>query len=167
MSLIIGALLLQQDPDPFQVVTSFLESPILRIAGQLVLLLFVVLWAALVYWTYTDAARRGALSVLWGLVAVVFPFVGTLVYLIVRPPEYLDESRERQLELAVLERELRSNALWCPNCQNLIEKDYLVCPSCTRELKKPCVNCERPLSMEWGACPYCGTDQRSGEKLTW
>jgi len=167
MSPTIGALLLQQDPDPFQVVTDFLESPILRIAGQLLLLLFVVLWIALVYWTYTDAARRGALSVLWGIVAVIFPYVGTLIYLIVRPPEYLDESRERELELAVLERELRNNVLLCPNCRNLIEKDYLICPSCRWELKKPCVNCDRPLNMEWGTCPYCGTDQRSGKKLTW
>jgi hypothetical protein len=97
MSPTIGTLVLQQDPDPFQIVTNFLESPILRIAGQLVLLLFVVLWIALVYWTYTDASRRGALSILWGLVAVVVPYVGTLIYLIVRPPEYLEESREREL----------------------------------------------------------------------
>jgi RNA polymerase subunit RPABC4/transcription elongation factor Spt4 len=165
MSPTIGALFLQQDP--FQVITNFLESPILRIAGQLVLLLFVVLWISLVYWTYTDASRRGALSVLWGIVAVAFPYVGTLIYLIVRPPEYLDESRERELELAVLERELRSDVLLCPNCRNLIERDFLICPSCRCELKKPCVNCDRPLNMEWGTCPYCGIDQQSGKKLTW
>ncbi|MGH3144752.1 MAG: zinc ribbon domain-containing protein [Rubrobacter sp.] len=167
MSSIVGALLLQQDPDPFQIMTDFLESPILRISGQLVLLLFIILWIALVYWTYADAARRGAMRVLWGIVAVVFPYVGTLIYLIVRPPEYLDDSRERELELAVLERELRSKVLLCPNCRNLIESDYVICPSCTWELKKPCINCERPLNMEWGTCPYCGTDQRSGKKMTW
>ena len=72
--------------DPFQVISDFLESPILRISGQLVALLFVVLWLALVYWTYTDATRRGSIRLLWGLVAVIFPYVGTLVYLIVRPP---------------------------------------------------------------------------------
>ncbi len=49
----------QQDPDPFQIISNFLESPILRISGQLVLLLFVVLWVSLVYWTYADASRRG------------------------------------------------------------------------------------------------------------
>ncbi|CAA9529199.1 MAG: hypothetical protein AVDCRST_MAG05-4251, partial [uncultured Rubrobacteraceae bacterium] len=105
--------LLLQGSDPFQVISNFLDSPILRISGQLVVLLFVVVWIALVYWTYTDAGRRGATSVLWGIVAVVFPYVGTLIYLIVRPPEYLDESRERELETAVLERELRNNTLLC------------------------------------------------------
>jgi hypothetical protein len=94
----------QQDPDPFQIISSFLESPILRISGQLVLLLFIVLWVSLVYWTYADASRRGAMSVLWGFIAFIFPYVGTLVYLIIRPPEYLEESRERELELALLER---------------------------------------------------------------
>ncbi len=162
------ALLLQgQDPDPFQVITDFLESPILRIAGQLVLLLFIILWIALVYWTYTDAGRRGAMSILWGVVAVIFPYLGTLIYLIVRPPEYLAESRERELELAVLERELRNNIHLCPNCRNLVERDYIICPVCSWELKKPCANCERPLNMEWETCPYCATDQRTGKRMSW
>jgi RNA polymerase subunit RPABC4/transcription elongation factor Spt4 len=166
MSFAQNALLLQGS-DPFQVISNFLDSPILRISGQLVVLLFVVLWVALVYWTYTDAGRRGATSLLWGIVAVVFPYVGTLIYLIVRPPEYLDESRERELETAVLERELRNNTLLCPNCRNLVEKEFLICPTCAWELKKPCINCDRPLNQEWGLCPYCGTDQRSGKKMAW
>ncbi|MDP8900681.1 MAG: zinc ribbon domain-containing protein [Actinomycetota bacterium] len=159
--------LLLQGSDPFQVISNFLDSPILRISVQLVVLLFVVLWVALVYWTYTDAGRRGAISLLWGIVAVVFPYVGTLIYLIVRPPEYLDESRERELETALLERELRNNTLLCPNCRNLVEKEFLICPTCAWELKKPCINCDRPLNQEWGLCPYCGTDQRSGKKMAW
>lgn len=166
MSLVPTALLLQ-DSDPFQIISNFLDSPILRISGQLIVLLFVVLWIALVYWTYTDAGRRGATSVLWGIVAVIFPYIGTLIYLIVRPPEYLDESRERELETAVLERELRNNTLLCPNCRNLVEREFLICPTCAWELKKPCINCDRPLNQEWGLCPYCGTDQRSGKKMTW
>ncbi|AHY46825.1 Double zinc ribbon [Rubrobacter radiotolerans] len=159
------AVLIQQDADPFQFISELLTSPLLRISGQLLLLFIIVLWLALVYWTYADSQRRGALSILWGIVAVVFPFVGTLVYLIVRPPEYLSESRERELELAYLERELRSRASLCPNCRNMVENDYLICPVCNWELKKPCQNCERPLNMEWETCPYCSTDQRSGKKL--
>ena len=163
-----AALVLQgQDPDPFQVITNFLESPILRIASQLVLLLIIIFWLALVYWTYTDARRRGALSIFWGIVAVIFPYLGTLIYLIVRPPEYLAESRERELELAVLERELRDNIHLCPNCRNLVERDYIICPVCNWELKKSCANCEKPLNMEWETCPYCATDQRTGKKMSW
>ena len=158
--------LLQQDADPFRIISDFLNSPILRIAGQLLLLLVVIFWLALVYWTYSDAARRGSLKFLWGLVAIIFPFVGTLIYLIVRPPEYVLESRERELELAVLERELRSRVLLCPNCRALVERDYLICPECNWELKKSCMNCEKPLELGWGTCPYCGTKQQTGEKIS-
>ena len=161
------ALLIQQDSDPFQIISDFLSSPILRIAGQLLALLVIILWLALVYWTYTDARRRGSLAILWGIIAVIFPFLGTLVYLIVRPPEYELDARERELELAVLERELRSRMILCPNCRASIEKDYLICPECHLELKKPCIECEKPLNNEWQTCPYCGTDQKSGKKMSW
>ncbi len=156
--------ILQADPDPFQFINEFLSSPVLRITGQVLILLVVVLWLALVYWTYTDAARRDTAPVLWGLVAVVIPFFGTLIYLIVRPPEFALDSRERELELAVLERELRSRVLLCPNCRSLVERDYLLCPECAWELKKSCVHCERALDLNWDLCPYCETDQRSGKR---
>lgn len=160
-------MLLQESPNPFQVISDFLESPILRISGQLLVLLTVILWVALVYWTYTDARRRGTVAILWGIVAVVFPFIGTLVYLIVRPPEYAIDARERELELAVLEGEVRNRVLLCPNCRARVEKDYLLCPECGWELKKPCINCEKPLDMEWDTCPFCGTNQQSGKKMSW
>mgnify|MGYP006197172745 CR=1 FL=1 len=35
--------------------------------------------------------------------ASLFPFVGTIVYLIVRPPEYLDDVRERERILEIFE----------------------------------------------------------------
>jgi len=69
----------------------------------------VLLWLALIYWNYRDAQRRieapsfVALSV---ALSVVIPFLGSIIYLIVRPPEYLDEARERELELLALERRL-------------------------------------------------------------
>jgi hypothetical protein len=57
--------ILQADPDPFQFINEFLSSPVLRITGQVLILLVVVLWLALVYWTYTDAARRDTAN--WSL----------------------------------------------------------------------------------------------------
>ena len=38
--------------------------------------------------------------------SVVIPFLGSIIYLIIRPPEYLDEARERELELLALEQRL-------------------------------------------------------------
>lgn len=146
--------------DPFQLISDFLNSPALRLVFQLVILLTIVFWLALVYWTYTDASRRGSWHIFWGVVAAVFPFVGTLIYLIVRPPEYLLDHRERELELAVLERELRDQVHLCPNCRSMVEKDFLLCPECGWELKKPCINCQRPLNLRWETCPYCEAEQQ-------
>ena len=153
-------LLLQADPDPFRAINELLNSPLLRLGSLLVAVFFGMLWLALVYWTVADAGRRGAVRVWWGFVAFIFPFVGTLIYLIVRPPEYLLDSKERELELAVLERELKQRVDLCPNCRSAAEKEYLFCPECGWDLKKPCGNCRKPLRLGWGICPYCGTAQR-------
>ena len=104
MSRVGSVYLSQTDPDPFRVVDDLLSSPYLTIGFRLVLFFFVVLWLSLAYWTFADAGRRGTIRFFWGIVALVFPFVGTLIYVIVRPPEYALDSRERELELAVLER---------------------------------------------------------------
>ncbi len=146
-----------------------IDNDSVNTAFNVLVLVLVVLWVALIFWTYADARRRIEDPMLVGCatLASVFPFVGTIVYAIVRPPEFLDESRERELELAVLERELRSSIVLCPNCRNLVEKEFLICPVCNWDLKKPCINCERPLNMEWEICPYCTTDQRSGKKIGW
>lgn len=161
----MSAAFLYLQTDPFQVIQNFLESPALRITGQLIALMFVILWLALVYWTFADASRRGALRFLWGLVAILIPFLGTLIYLIVRPPEYELDRRERELELAVLERDLRNRVLLCPNCRSVVERDYFICPECNWELKKPCVRCDRPLNLNWRTCPYCKSDQRSRKAI--
>ncbi len=158
--------LLQTDPDPFRAVNDLLNSPFLTIGFRLVVFSFVVLWLALAYWTFADAGRRGTIRFFWGIVALIFPYIGTLVYLIVRPPEYVLDSRERELELAVLEKELRKRVDLCPNCRSVVEKDYLLCPECGWDLKKQCENCGKPLHLSWGTCPYCATAQHE-KNINW
>jgi RNA polymerase subunit RPABC4/transcription elongation factor Spt4 len=157
---------LQTDPDPFRLVGDLLNSQYLIIGFRVVLFFFVVLWLSLTYWTFADAGRRGTVRFFWGIVALIFPFIGTLIYLIVRPPEYVLESRERELELAVLERELRQRVNLCPNCRSVVEKDYLLCPECGWNLNKPCTNCGKPLHLNWETCPYCATVQ-SEKNIKW
>ncbi len=133
----------------------------LDLAVRLLILLLVVIWLALVYWTYSDARRRIADPMLVGCatVASLFPFVGSIVYMIVRPPEYLDDVRERELEMQAAEARLHeSNYLLCPHCDHEVEKDFLRCPSCLRKLKDPCGHCGRPLDPQWSICPYCETE---------
>src|SRR3989440_8277400 len=125
---------------------------------ELLILFLVVIWLALVYWTYADARRRIADPMLIGCAtaASLFPFVGTIVYMIVRPPEFLDDVRERELEMQAAEARLHQlDFQLCPHCDHVIERDFLRCPSCLRKLKEPCPNCSRPLDPSWQMCPYC------------
>jgi hypothetical protein len=135
-----------------------IENDGLNLAVNLLLLFLVVLWFALVYWTYADARRRIADPMLVGCsaAAAMFPFVGTIVYLVVRPPEYLDDVRERELEIAAAEARLAGiEQQSCPYCSFEIEKSFLRCPSCLRRLKEPCGVCGKPLDPRWKLCPYC------------
>jgi hypothetical protein len=95
--------------DPFEAVSDFFSSGVWSVI-QLVIQAFVVLmWLALIYWTYQDARRRiREPALIAGSVAlsVLIPYLGSLIYLVVRPPEYLIEARERELELIELERRM-------------------------------------------------------------
>ena len=135
-----------------------IENSGLELAVNLLLLFLVVIWLALVYWTYSDARRRIAdpMLVACATAASLFPFVGTIVYLIVRPPEYLDDVRERELEMAAAQARLANlEHHHCQYCGFEIEKAFLRCPSCLRRLKEPCAVCAKPLDPRWKICPFC------------
>jgi len=135
-----------------------IENDGLNTAAGLLLLFLGVIWLALIYWTFADARRRidDPLLVGCSTVASVFPFAGTIVYLIVRPPEYLEDVRERELEMAAAEARLAAlEHVHCQYCGFEVEKDFLRCPSCLRRLREPCTVCARPLDPRWKICPYC------------
>jgi hypothetical protein len=135
-----------------------IENSGLALAVNLLLLFLVVIWMALVYWTYSDARRRIAdpMLVACATAASLFPFIGTVVYLIVRPPEYLDDVRERELEMAAAQARLAQlEHQHCQYCGFETEKTFLRCPSCLRRLKEPCTVCGKPLDPRWKICPFC------------
>jgi hypothetical protein len=146
-----------------------IESKSLSLAIDLLILFVGVLYFSLLYWTYADARRRIADPMLVGCatVASLFPFVGTIVYMILRPPEYLEDVRERELELQAAEARLHElDYSLCPHCDYRIERDFIRCPSCLRKLKERCVSCSRPLDRAWTICPYCETEVPTTAKAT-
>ncbi len=95
--------------DPFESISDFFDSGLWDVAVLLLQVFAVALWLALVYWTFQDARRRihapGVIALCVAM-SVLIPYLGSIIYLIVRPPEYLDEARERELELLALEQRL-------------------------------------------------------------
>jgi Double zinc ribbon len=132
----------------------------LNLVATLFVLMLVVLWLALIVYTYLDARRRisDPFLVACATVASFFPYIGTAVYAIVRPPEFLEDAHERELEIKAAELRVRQlKELTCPNCEYPVEKNFLRCPNCQRRLKDPCPTCGKPVDPRWGLCPYCET----------
>ena len=89
--------------------------------------------------------------------ALVIPFLGPFIYMLFRPPEYLEDVRERELEIKAMEERIAAVDLRCPVCHAEVDSGYLVCPVCTTKLKQACVSCGSPLEPIWQVCPYCET----------
>ncbi len=135
-----------------------IKNSTLNTAVSVALLILGVLWLALIFWTFADARRRidDPLLVICATLASFFPFVGTIVYLIVRPPEFLDDVRLRELEMTAAEARLANlDYQLCPHCDYEIKADYLRCPSCMRKLKERCYSCSKPIDPAWRICPFC------------
>ena len=84
---------------------------VIQTLGALFLILF---WAATVYWVRKDAKRRiksPSMIQLVTVIGAVPPFLGPLVYMLFRPPEYLEDVRERELEIQAIERRLGAHGV--------------------------------------------------------
>jgi hypothetical protein len=136
---------------------------------NLLVLFLIVVYLALIYWTYLDARRRleDPVLIACATAASVFPFIGTVVYTIVRPPEFLEDREERELELRAAELRLRQLIdQSCAYCEYPIAANYLRCPNCERRLRNPCRKCGKPLDPKWGVCPFCETEVRKERRET-
>lgn len=138
-----------------------------QIVAAVVLTYVVVLWVAALVWVFRDIRDRSR-DPFYHAVAVfmvlVFNLPGLWLYLILRPKLTLADAYERTLEEEALLQELEDQK-GCPNCHRRVLDDYIVCPSCTTQLKEPCPQCARPLSYSWVACPYCATQRRGRTRI--
>ena len=144
----------------FSGVHDFFSSGTWQVIRNLLFFFLIVFWLAVGYWVYKDARRRIDDPWLVGMAAVLGlfpPFVGALIYMLFRPPEYLEDVRERELEIKAMEERLSRRDLYCPVCRAEVSADFLVCPVCTTRLRQSCSNCKAPLEALWQVCPYCET----------
>ena len=141
-----------------------IENDGVNLAINLLILFLVVVYLALIAWTYLDAKRRLEDPVLIGCatVASLFPFLGTIVYTILRPPEFVEDKRERELEIRASQLRVRQlEDASCPNCEHPVDRSYLRCPNCRARIKDPCESCGKPIDPRWVICPYCETPTKA------
>ena len=145
---------------PFNGVSDFFSSSYFSAFEKLMVIFVVAFYLASIFWTAKDARRRIEDPWLVGMATVlglVPPFLGALIYMLFRPPEYLEDVRERELEMRAMEQRLSRRDLSCPVCHADVDASFLVCPVCTTRLRQSCSNCKQPLEALWQVCPYCET----------
>jgi len=124
----------------------FFHSPGFVLARNLVIVFAVVFWLGLAFWVHRDARRRiddPFLVLLATLLGLAPPYIGPVVYLLLRPSETIDDVRSRRFELQALEQQLARAQPSCPVCATM--------------LRQPCAKCNAPLEALWQLCPYCAT----------
>ena len=135
-----------------------IENSGLALAVNLLLLFLVVIWLALVYWTWSRLAPADCGSDAGRLcdrgLAVPLHRDDRLPD---RAPAALSRGRPRARSRdrcrAGPARPARDQH--CQYCGFETEKSFLRCPSCLRRLKEPCTVCGKPLDPRWKICPYC------------
>lgn len=122
-----------------------------------------VLWVATAFFVWRDARRRSS-SIAFQLLALLLgfipPFLGALIYLVIRPPRTLDEERAFMLEEQSL-LDVDDDAIAvrpCPSCGREIEAEFIVCPYCRTQFARRCGACDRVLRLGWAVCPYCSEE---------
>lgn len=116
------------------------------------------LWLSMVIWTWRDIRSRTqdvVLQIFGTVITAVFPGLGILIYLILRPRQTLADLYERQLEEESLLAEMTERQT-CPTCHYRVESEYQICPSCATKLRRSCPRCDHLLELKWNVCPYCG-----------
>jgi len=143
-------------------ILAFFTHPAWKYLIYSIIFVLIIIWLAFIYWTYRDARLRSESTVnaiFWALVVLVLNFLGLILYLILRPPEFIDDIVERDLEIERMQLLLNGKQSSCPACGNTVNDDFLICPYCRKKLKNSCINCGKPLNLNWKVCPYCKTTQ--------
>jgi hypothetical protein len=97
----------------------------------------------LIAYVNRDAKRREMHAALWTLIALLlswpFPFLGVIIYFLVREPLPYP----------------------CPRCSTAVGARFNFCPNCKCNLHPSCPQCKREIVETDKYCPYCGNDLKA------
>ena len=142
-----------------------LINTIATIAGILVAIFGAFLfafWVAMGIWTFNDIRTRSRdwlTIILACLLVLIFPIIGWVLYLMIRPKQTLADVYDRALEEEALLREIEET-IACHNCGIPAKENWIFCPNCHAQLQHSCQKCGNLVRNEWDICVYCGTGQQ-------
>ena len=132
------------------------------IATLVIIAAFIVgLYILSIVYVFKDAKKRCDSNWGWFGAFAFIPLFGLIVYLVLRPRDYIADRNEQQLDMSLREHQLDEYGT-CPNCGETIGPNFVVCPHCNTQVRNVCPSCHRPLDPDWLVCPYCRTKIGNG-----
>ena len=113
-------------------------------------------WIAMGIWAFNDirARTRDWLVITLAVALVlIFPLIGLILYMMIRPKATLADVYDRALEEEALLREL-AETMTCHQCGVPV-----YCPNCHSQLQHSCPSCGKLARNEWEICVFCGAQQ--------
>lgn len=148
-----------------------LSNTIATVIGIFVAMLgafFFAFWIAMGIWTFNDIRSRTRDWLAIGLaclLVLIFPLIGLILYLMIRPKETLAEVYDRALEEEALLRELEETVT-CSACGVPAKEAWVYCPNCHHQLQTSCHNCGSLVRQEWDICVYCGSARQASDRYS-
>jgi len=79
-----------------------------------------------------------------------------LVLLFVLKKEFLPTEEEIKATMRRMGKATVKTVSECPNCHEIVEKEWILCPQCGTSLPRLCANCGKPLTVRADKCMNCG-----------
>jgi RNA polymerase subunit RPABC4/transcription elongation factor Spt4 len=120
-------------------------------------------WIAMGIWTFHDIRQRTRdwlVIILAVVLVLVFPLIGLLLYMMIRPKATLADVYDRALEEEALLRELEQTQA-CSTCGVPVKDVWVYCPNCHSQLQHNCPSCGSLVRNDWEICVFCGTAQQA------
>jgi RNA polymerase subunit RPABC4/transcription elongation factor Spt4 len=121
-------------------------------------------WIAMGIWAFHDIRQRTRdwlVIILAVALVLIFPLIGLILYMMIRPKATLADVYDRALEEEALLRELEQTAA-CHNCGVPVKEGWVYCPNCHNQLQHSCPTCGNLVRNEWEICVFCGSAQQRG-----
>lgn len=134
----------------------------------LLVMALVIFWIVVLYWVWLDSGDRtssiGA-RIGYVLLAVLLFIPGLIIYILIRPPQTLEEIYWADLERRYLKYET-SELGDCVRCGTQLYPGYTYCPNCRLLLKVKCPNCTVEMDKNCKYCPSCGYTMKKKLEVT-
>jgi tetratricopeptide (TPR) repeat protein len=123
-------------------------------------IIFAMLMRLLILYTgfrAGESVNQQFIMILIILNAIALALEGVLlVLLFVLKKEFLPTEEEIKATMRRMGKATVKTVSECPNCHEIVEKEWILCPQCGTALPRLCANCGKPLSERADKCMNCG-----------